>query len=122
MPDPIVTLRPMARRMVLRATLSTGAMLVMMARAGRAASAAGAVPVSIANFTFAPADLTVAPGTTVTWTNHDDIPHTVTSTDGAFRSHALDTDDSFSFTFEKTGSYRYFCSLHPHMVGTIRVR
>jgi plastocyanin len=122
MSDPMVTLRPLARRMVLRAALTGGAALVLIARTRRAASAAESVPVSIANFAFAPADLTVAPGTTVTWTNHDDIPHTVTSTDGAFRSHALDTDDSFSFTFEKTGSYRYFCSLHPHMVGTIRVR
>jgi plastocyanin len=120
MSDPMVTLRPMARRMVLRAALTTGAAFVMMARAGRAASEP--VPVSIANFTFAPADPTVTPGTTVIWTNHDDIPHTVTSTEGVFKSHALDTDDSFSFTFEKAGSYRYFCSLHPRMVGTVTVR
>lgn len=122
MSDPMVTLRPLARRMVLRAALTSAATLVMMARTGRAASAAEPVPVSIANFTFSPADLTVAAGTTVVWTNHDDIPHTVASTDGAFRSHALDTDDSFSFTFEKAGSYRYFCSLHPRMVGTVKVR
>ena len=76
--------------------------------------------VSIDNFTFAPAQLTVKVGTTVTWTNHDDIPHTVVSA-GKFRSKTLDTDDSFSFTFTAAGDYKYFCSLHPHMTGTIKV-
>ena len=60
-------------------------------------------------------------GTTVTWKNEDDIPHTVVSTTKAFRSKALDTDDSFSFTFTTPGTYEYFCSLHPHMVGTVVV-
>jgi plastocyanin len=76
--------------------------------------------VSIDNFTFAPAQLTVKVGTTVTWTNHDDIPHTVVSA-GKFRSKTLDTDDSFSFTFTAAGDYKYFCSLHPHMTGMIKV-
>jgi plastocyanin len=76
--------------------------------------------VTIDNFTFAPAELTVKVGTTVTWTNHDDIPHTVVSA-GKFRSKTLDTDDSFSFTFTAAGEYKYFCSLHPHMTGTIKV-
>jgi len=76
--------------------------------------------VSIDNFTFAPAELTVKVGTTVTWTNHDDIPHTVVSA-GKFRSKTLDTDDSFSFTFTAAGEYKYFCSLHPHMTGMIKV-
>ena len=76
--------------------------------------------VTIDNFTFAPAELTVKVGTTVTWKNHDDIPHTVTSA-GKFRSKALDTDDSFSFTFTTAGDYQYFCSLHPHMTGMIKV-
>ncbi len=76
--------------------------------------------VTIDNFTFAPAELTVKVGTTVTWTNHDDIPHTVVSA-GKFRSKALDTDDSFSFTFTAAGDYTYFCSLHPHMTGMIKV-
>jgi plastocyanin len=76
--------------------------------------------VTIDNFTFAPAELTVKVGTTVTWTNHDDIPHTVVSA-GKFRSKALDTDNSFSFTFTSAGEYKYFCSLHPHMTGTIKV-
>jgi plastocyanin len=78
------------------------------------------VSVTIDNFTFEPAQLTVTVGTTVTWTNRDDIPHTVVSA-GKFRSKALDTDDKYSFTFTSAGDYKYFCSLHPHMVGMIRV-
>jgi plastocyanin len=76
--------------------------------------------ISIDNFTFQPAELTVKVGATVTWTNHDDIPHTVVSA-GKFRSKTLDTDDSFSFTFTAAGDYKYFCSLHPHMTGMIKV-
>jgi plastocyanin len=76
--------------------------------------------VSIDNFTFEPAQLTVKVGTTVTWRNRDDIPHTVVSA-GKFRSKALDTDHSYSFTFTAAGDYTYFCSLHPHMTGTIKV-
>jgi plastocyanin len=76
--------------------------------------------VTIDNFTFEPAQLTVKAGTTVTWTNRDDIPHTVVSA-GQFRSKALDTDDKYSFTFTRAGDYKYFCSLHPHMVGMIKV-
>ena len=76
--------------------------------------------VTIDNFTFSPAELTVKVGTTVTWTNHDDIPHTVVSA-GKFRSKAMDTDNSFSFTFTDAGEYKYFCSLHPHMTVTIKV-
>ncbi|MBS0532065.1 MAG: cupredoxin family copper-binding protein [Proteobacteria bacterium] len=78
------------------------------------------VSATIDNFTFEPAQLTVKVGTTVTWKNSDDIPHTVVSA-GKFRSKALDTDDSYSFTFTSTGDYKYFCSLHPHMVGMIKV-
>ena len=76
--------------------------------------------VMIDNFTFEPAQLTVKVGTTVTWKNRDDIPHTVVSA-GKFRSKALDTDDGYSFTFTSAGDYAYFCSLHPHMTGTIKV-
>jgi plastocyanin len=76
--------------------------------------------VTIDNFTFSPALLTVKVGTTVTWKNHDDIPHTVVSA-GKVRSKTLDTDDSFSFTFTAAGEYKYFCSLHPHMIGMIKV-
>ena len=76
--------------------------------------------VTIDNFTFQPAQLTVKVGTTVTWKNHDDIPHTVVSA-GKFRSKTLDTDDSFTFTVTAAGEYKYFCSLHPHMTGMIKV-
>ena len=78
--------------------------------------------VSIDNFSFAPQTLTVKAGTTVTWTNRDDIPHGIGSSNNAFkRSAALDTDDSYSFTFTTPGTYQYFCYLHPHMVGSIVV-
>jgi plastocyanin len=76
--------------------------------------------VTIDNFTFSPAEVKVKVGDTVTWTNHDDIPHTVVSA-GKFRSKAMDTDGTFSFTFTAAGEYKYFCSLHPHMTGTIKV-
>ena len=78
--------------------------------------------VSIDNFTFTPKALTVKAGSTVTWTNHDDIPHGIASSDNAFKKSAsLDTDDSYSFTFTAPGTYQYFCYIHPHMVGTIVV-
>jgi plastocyanin len=77
--------------------------------------------VKIENFTFAPQNLTVKIGTTVTWDNEDDIPHTIASSTKLFRSNALDTGDKFSFTFTTPGAYQYFCSLHPHMIGTIVV-
>jgi amicyanin len=76
--------------------------------------------ITIDNFTFSPAELKVKVGDTVTWTNHDDIPHTVVSA-GKFRSKAMDTDNTYSFTFTSAGDYKYFCSLHPHMTGMIKV-
>jgi plastocyanin len=76
--------------------------------------------ITIDNFSFSPAQLVVKAGTTVTWKNQDDIPHTVVSA-GKFKSKALDTEDSYSFTFTAAGNYTYFCSLHPHMTGTIKV-
>jgi plastocyanin len=86
-----------------------------------AAGDTGAMTVKIDNFAFAPEQLTVKAGTTVTWVNDDDIPHTVVASDKAFRSKALDTDDKFSFTFTTPGSYEYFCSLHPHMKAMVTV-
>jgi plastocyanin len=77
--------------------------------------------VKIDNFSFGPTTLTVAVGTTVTWVNHDDIPHTVVSTEGVFKSKVLDTDEKFSFTFTKAGAFPYFCSIHPKMTGRIVV-
>jgi plastocyanin len=94
-----------------------GAMLAFGAVAAQDANV-----VTIDNFTFSPKELTVAVGTTVKWVNHDDIPHTVVNTDKAFRSKALDTDDSFSYTFASAGTFEYFCALHPHMVGKVTVK
>jgi plastocyanin len=81
------------------------------------------VEVKIDNFMFAPMDLTIAAGTTVKWINHDDIPHTVVSEDKTtFKSKAMDTDESFSYTFNQPGTYTYFCSIHPKMVAKIIVK
>jgi plastocyanin len=87
---------------------------------GGAAAQAQELNVTIDNFTFSPPELKVKVGDTVTWTNHDDIPHTIVSA-GKYRSKTLDTDDKFSFTFTSAGDYKYFCSLHPHMTGMIKV-
>jgi plastocyanin len=76
---------------------------------------------SIDNFTFKPDTITVPIGTTVVWENDDDIVHTVVALDGAFRSPALDTEDKFSFTFDKAGTFEYFCSLHPYMKAKVVV-
>ena len=78
--------------------------------------------VTIDNFFFTPGTIAVKAGTTVTWTNKDDIPHGIGSANNAFpKSKALDTDDSYSFTFATPGTYQYFCYLHPKMVGSIVV-
>jgi len=78
--------------------------------------------VTIDNFRFTPASMSVKAGTTVRWTNRDDIPHTIVADDQSFKSKALDTDDGFSYTFSKPGTYSYFCSLHPKMTGKIVVQ
>ena len=82
-----------------------------------------AVTVKIDNFAFDAQTVTVAPGTTVTWINDDDAPHTVVAADGSgFRSRTLDTGDQFSFTFMSAGTFGYFCSVHPHMTGKVVVK
>jgi plastocyanin len=78
--------------------------------------------IKIDNFTFGPAELTVRAGTTITWTNRDDIPHTVVSSDKAFKSKVLDTDEQFSSTFSTPGTFSYFCSIHPKMTGKVVVQ
>ena len=93
---------------------------LLPAGVARAEGSADPLAVHIDNFVFEPAQLTVKVGQTVTWTNRDDIPHTVVSA-GKFRSKALDTDDRFSFTFTEAGDYQYFCSIHPHMTGMVKV-
>jgi amicyanin len=77
--------------------------------------------ITIDNFTFNPQTVTVKAGATVTWTNKDDIPHAIAAVGKQFKSKVMDTDNSYSFTFTTPGSYAYFCSLHPHMTGTIVV-
>ena len=81
-----------------------------------------AATVKIDNFVFGPQTLTVPVGTTVTWTNSDDIPHTSVSTEGVFKSKVLDTDEKFSYTFTKAGTYPYYCTIHPKMTGKVVVQ
>jgi amicyanin len=100
--------------------LALGGIILLVGIAGSPARAAD-IEVKIDNFTFNPKQITVKAGDTVTWVNHDDIPHTVASQTQVFRSKALDTDDKFSFTFATPGTYPYFCALHPVMTGTIVV-
>ena len=107
-------------RLIQRSTRALATAAAISLCLGCAYAQAEDTAVAIDNFTFSPAELTVKVGTTVTWTNRDDIPHTVVSA-GKFRSKALDTDGNFSFTFVAVGDYRYFCSLHPHMTGLIKV-
>ena len=100
--------------------------LIIFVAAPRTAAApgSGAAPaeVKIDNFSFTPATITVPAGTDVTWTNRDDIPHNVVSDDHSIKSKTLDTDEKFTFTFTKPGTYSYFCSLHPKMKGTVVVQ
>jgi plastocyanin len=90
-------------------------------RAGDQPSTAN-VAIKIDNFVFGPQAITVPVGTTVTWTNSDDIPHTAVSTDGVFKSKVMDTDEKFSYTFDKPGTYSYYCSVHPKMTGQVVVK
>jgi plastocyanin len=111
-------LRPIVATFLLGAAVGS----VLAAGVGLARAEEPASVISIDNFSFTPAMLTVKAGTTVTWTNKDDLPHGIASSNKAFtRSKALDTDDSYSFTFTTAGTYQYFCYLHPHMVGSIVV-
>ena len=90
-----------------------------------AATAAGTdagTQVMIDNFVYSPVALTVKVGTTVTWINHDDIPHTVDSTQGKFKSAALDTDGKFEFQFKEAGEYPFYCRIHPKMTGKVIVQ
>ena len=84
-------------------------------------SSGATAAVKIDNFVFGPQSITVPVGTTVTWTNSDDIPHTAVSTDGVFKSKVMDTDEKFSYTFTKAGTYFYYCSVHPKMTGQVVV-
>ena len=98
--------------------------MLLLANSGATTAPTTATAVGINNFNFEPKELTVTVGTTVTWTNHDDVPHTATGEGDApaFDSKALDTDEKFSFTFKTPGSYPYYCKVHPHMTGLIIVK
>ena len=102
------------------------AMLLLFAGSSRVAASdqpsAANVAVKIDNFVFGPQAITVPVGTTVTWTNSEDIPHTAVSTDGVFKSKVMDTDEKFSYTFTKVGTYSYYCSVHPKMTGQVVVK
>ncbi|HET9401395.1 MAG TPA: metallophosphoesterase [Candidatus Acidoferrales bacterium] len=116
---------------VMDSNLAGGAAMAMDSMAGMsmekkpasmAAPAAGKNEVVIDNFSFAPDDITVAPGTKLTWTNKDDVPHNVVSTTGKFKSPTLDTDQQFSFTFADPGTYDYYCAIHPRMTAKVIVK
>jgi Icc protein len=85
------------------------------------AASAGGLQVVVDNFSFAPAITAVPVGTVVTWTNRDDVPHNIVSTEKKFASPVLDTDEQFSHTFDAAGTYKYYCSLHPKMTGQLLV-
>ncbi len=110
------------------AGLAVPAMIAMLLLAGPPSVTANDQPsaanaeVKIDNFSFGPQTVTVPVGATVTWINRDDIPHTVVSTDGVFKSKVRDTDETFSYTFTKAGTYPYFCSVHPKMTGKVVVQ
>ena len=110
-------------------TLSVAALaIVLLMMAGRSRTFGATIEdkstaqVKIDNFVFSPNPLVVAVGSTIRWTNQDDIPHNVVGDDKSFKSKALDTDDSFTYTFTKPGTYTYFCSIHPKMTGKIVVQ
>jgi plastocyanin len=102
--------------------LALATVLILHPTRAKSEGAASPTEVRVDNFTFGPATLTVPVNSTVTWVNKDDLPHVIASTDGVFKSKALDTDDKYSYTFSKAGTYAYYCSIHPKMVGKIVVQ
>ena len=119
----------MTKKIVYLASVALPVLIAMVLLAAASSSvAANAQPsaatagVKIDNFVFGPQTITVPVGTTVTWTNADDIPHTSVSTEGVFKSKVLDTDEKFSYTFTKAGTYPYYCTIHPKMTGKVIVQ
>lgn len=102
--------------------LALSALLLLRPTRAKGEDKSPPTEVRVDNFSFAPETLTVPVNSTVTWLNKDDVPHVIASNDGLFKSKALDTDDKYSFTFTKTGTYLYYCSVHPKMVGKIVVQ
>jgi plastocyanin len=109
-----------SRRALLRRAVGAGVVVLISTRARIAAAAEAEVVID--NFSFAPTPLTVPVGTTVTWVNHDDIPHSVVVPTLKVKSHPMDSDDSFASKFEQAGTYDYICGLHPHMHGQVVVQ
>ena len=115
--------RAPSMRVLLQLAALSLAVVATVNAAERAAAGAAAATVEIDKFAFVPKELTVAPGTRVRWTNHDETPHTVTSQAApkAFASKAMDTDDQYEFTFANEGDFSYFCTVHPMMTGVVHV-
>lgn len=99
-----------------------GLLVIMLAAAPSLGDAAETSSIEVTRFAFTPKEITVAPGTSVTWTNHDETPHTISATDKTFASKAMDTDDHYAYTFASEGDFSYFCTLHPFMTGIVHVR
>jgi len=119
----------MTRKNVWIAGLATPVMIAMLLLFAASSTVTAAdqpsqanAEIKIDNFVFGPQTLTVPVGATVTWTNKDDIPHTTVSTDGVFKSKVMDTDEKFSYKFDKAGTYSYYCSVHPKMTGKVVVQ
>ena len=110
------------KKIALLIVIATALALVVGTPLVRAVFADKPAEIKIDNFSFTPSTITVATGTQVHWTNGDDIPHTVVGEDKSFKSKALDTNDQFSYTFAKPGTYKYFCSIHPKMTATVVVK
>lgn len=115
------------KRTLLAIVIASVIVFVLLLTASRSATAgeprsATNAQIKIENFSFGPKTITIPVGATVTWTNHDDIPHTSVSTDLVFKSKVMDTDESFSYTFTKAGTYSYYCSIHPKMTGQVVVK
>ena len=113
-----LVLKIVAGGLALAALLAAGS---VQARAGSKDAAPAKYAVKIDNYSFTPQTITVPAGATVTWTNADDVPHTVAADDMAFHSKAMDTDEQYSHTFDQPGTYKYFCTVHPKMTGTVIV-
>src|SRR6478735_7546568 len=107
---------------IVAAVVTLNGLVGTSARAGQASQPPRTVAIEIDNFKFGVASLEVAAGTTVTWTNRDDVPHTVTSSTKVFKSPPLDTGETFTYTFKQAGTFEYYCALHPHMTGKVVVK
>ena len=118
----MIKLRTLQTLAIVAAFVSLAAIHRTSAQATEGNKPPQAVAIAIDNFKFGVVSLEIAVGTTVTWTNRDDVPHTVVSSTKVFKSPPLDTGDAFSYTFKSAGTFEYYCSMHPRMTGTIVVK